>query len=153
MDKSIWRWFPHGLIMSMLVVFVVDCWFIAVALRSFPGAAGEDGFDLSNGYDRVLAAAAAQSALGWHVATVLDTSRRPVLHLTDRTGAPLQAVVIDAQAVRPVGPPNQTALAFRPTGPGSYQADTTLFSGQWDVLLTVRSGGHVYSTTQRLIAH
>ena len=55
MDKSIWRWFPHGLIMSMLVVFVVDGWFIAWRCASFPGHAGEDGFDLSNGYDRVLA--------------------------------------------------------------------------------------------------
>ncbi len=153
MDKSAWRWFPHGLILSMLLVFAVNAWFVVVSLRSFPGAAGTDGFDLSNGYDRVLAAAAAQAALGWHVEATLDDAAHPVLRVVDRSGAPLQAAVIEARAERPIGPTDDTILTFRPAGSDRYRADATLAAGQWDVLLTVHSAGRSYSTTQRLIAH
>jgi nitrogen fixation protein FixH len=73
------------------------------------------------------------------------------LHLTDRTGAPLTATAIDAQAERPVGPPNLTALTFRAAGDGQYLADTSLFSGQWDLLLTVHADGRDYRTTRRVV--
>ena len=57
----------------------------------------------------------------------MDDARYPVLRLTDRTGAPLAAAAIDAQAERPVGPADTTRLTFQPLGGGRFQADTSLF--------------------------
>jgi nitrogen fixation protein FixH len=42
-------------------------------------------------------------------------------------------------------------LVFRPAEDGSYRAETTLWSGQWDIMLTVQTDGRQYSTTRRVI--
>ncbi len=81
----------------------------------------------------------------------MSPTRYPVLRLADRTGAPLATAAVDAQAERPVGPPQTTVLAFRQLEAGRFQADTALFSGQWDIMLTVRSDGKLYSATRRVI--
>ena len=149
MDTTVWRWFPHCLIGSMAAVFVVNGYMVYDALKTFPGEAGRDGFDLSNQYDHVLAKVQEQTALGWQIETLVTDSHYPVLRLRDRAGAPLAAAHIDAHAERPLGPPETTALVFRPAEDGSYRAETTLWSGQWDIMLTVQTDGRQYSTTRR----
>ena len=148
-----WRWFPLWMILSMLAVFVVNGYMVFQALASFPGAAGTDGFDLSNGYKRVLAAAEQQSELGWRVQASVDANHHPMLILIDRSGAPLANPLIEAHAERPVGPAETTTLPFQAAGKGRYRSDTTLFSGQWDIMATVRAGGQEYSTTWRVVVH
>jgi nitrogen fixation protein FixH len=151
MSTTIWRWFPHGLIASMGLVFLVNGYMVYDAYRTFPGTAGTDGFDLSNEYKHVLAAARQQAALGWRIEVETTDQRYAVLRLTDRMGAPLTATTIDARAERPVGPADSTALVFRPAGDGRYQADTPLVSGQWDIMLTVHAEGRLYSATRRVV--
>ena len=151
MNTTVWRWFPHGLFASMAVVFAINAYMVYDAYTTFPGVAGTDGFDLSNDYQRVLAAAKQQAALGWRVKAEVTGQRQPVLRLTDRTGAPLTATSIDAHAERPLGPVDTTALTFRAIGDGGYQADTALTAGQWDIMLTLHAGGHQYSATRRVI--
>jgi len=150
MDTTVWRWFPHGLIAAMGVVFAVNGYMIYDALHTFPGAAGQDGFVLSNDYKRVLATAQHQAALGWQIEADVTATHFPALRLTDRAGAPL-AAAIDARAERPVGPPETTVLSFQPVGDGRFEADKSLFSGQWDIMLTVHADGQQYSATKRMI--
>ncbi len=151
MDTTVWRWFPIGLIGVMGLVFAINGVMIYDAVQTFPGAAGEDGFDLSNEYKRVLAAAERQAALGWQIEAEVTPAHFPVLRLTDRSGAPLAPVAIEAHAERPIGPLDSTALQFHPVGDGKFQADTSLFSGQWDIMLTVRSNDGRYRATRRVI--
>jgi nitrogen fixation protein FixH len=151
MNTTVWRWFPIGLIASLGFVGVVNGYMVYNALHTFPGEAGTDGFDLSNQYDRVLATVQQQAALGWQIEAGVTTTRFPELRLTDRNGAPLAAPGIEAQAERPVGPPDTTVLTFKPVGNGWYQAGTSLFSGQWDIMLTVRADGRLYSATRRVV--
>jgi nitrogen fixation protein FixH len=136
----------------MGTVFAVNGYMVYDAYHTFPGAAGQDGFDLSNNYKRVLAAAQQQAALGWQIETQVTATRYPLLRLVDRNGAPLAVDAIEARAERPVGPPEATNLTFRPLGDGRFQADTSLFSGQWEIMLTVRADERSYSTTRRLVA-
>jgi nitrogen fixation protein FixH len=150
MNTTVWRWFPLGLITAMGFAFAVNGYMVYTALRSFPGTAGTDGFDLSNGYRRVLQAAAQQSALGWRIESSLDENRRPILHLADRAGAPLAPDALDAHAERPVGPTDVTVLEFQPIGEGRFQSAQALFSGQWDLMVTVHAGGQASSTTRRV---
>jgi nitrogen fixation protein FixH len=151
MDTSSWRWFPAWLGIAMALVFAINGYMVYAAVVSFPGQAGTDGFDLSNGYGRILEAERVQTALGWHVDATVDTGRHPQLQLTDRAGKPLSDLRVEAIVERPVGSDERTSLSLRDLGQGRLQSDTTLFSGQWDLLLTVHSGDHVYATTRRLI--
>ena len=151
MNTTVWRWFPHGLIATMGVVFLVNGYMVYDAYNTFPGVAGQDGFDLSNEYKRVLATAQQQAALGWQVETGVTDERFAALRLMDRTGAPLIATEISAQAERPVGPVDSTALTFRSTGDGHYQTDTSLYSGQWDIMLIVHADGREYRATRRVV--
>jgi nitrogen fixation protein FixH len=151
MSTTIWRWFPHGLIASMGLVFLVNAYMVYDAYSTFPGTAGTDGFDLSNEYNQVLAATQQQAALGWRIEASEAAGHYPVLRLTDRTGIPLTAITIDARAERPLGPANVTALTFHPIGDGRYRADTVLVSGQWDIMLIVHADGRPYSATRRLV--
>jgi nitrogen fixation protein FixH len=151
MNTTVWRWFPHGLIGAMGIVFAVNIYMVYDAYQTFPGVAGQDGFDLSNEYKRVLATARQQAALGWQVEAEVTGQHLPVLHLTDRARTPLTATAIEARAERPLGPPDPTPLTFRPIGEGRYKADTSLYTGQWDIMLTVQSDGQQYHATRRVV--
>src|SRR3954452_3500834 len=151
MKRSAYRWFPYWLIAGMIFALLVNAYMVYAAVEGFPGVAGQDGFDLSKRYDKVMAVAAKQTTLGWQVDASLDEARHPVLHVTDQTGAPLSGASIQAEAERPLGPAERTALAFQAVDPLHYQADAALAPGQWDVLMTVTSGENRYTTTRRLL--
>jgi nitrogen fixation protein FixH len=146
-----WRWFPFWMIASMGAVFAVNGYMIYDALHTFPGSAGEDGFDLSNGYKYVLATAQQQAALGWQIEAEATAAGLPELRLSDRNGAPLAAAAIDAQAERPIGPAQPTVLRFQSMADGRYRANQTLSAGQWDIMLTVRADDRRYSATRRVV--
>jgi nitrogen fixation protein FixH len=151
MYRSAYRWFPHGLFAVMGLVFAVNGYFVYIAVKSFPGAAGVDGFDLSNGYDKVLASYAKQTALGWQVEVALDEAGHALLRLADRLGAPLSGAMVDARAERPLGPPEVTPLSFHTIGQSQYATDAPLGFGQWDVLMTVTAGDSRFTTTRRVV--
>src|SRR5271166_2781139 len=94
-QASHWRWFPLGVVGSMLVVFAVNGGMIYAALHTFPGEAGEDGFDLSNSYNKVLSGVARQAALGWRVSADADAGGHPVLVLTVRDGQSLEGAIVN----------------------------------------------------------
>lgn len=151
MNPSSWRWFPVWLIAAMIGVAAVNGYMVYAAVKTFPGPVGMDGVDLRKDYGRVLDVDSAQAALGWHIETTVDKQRHPLLMVVDRNGQPLPAVRVAVEAERPVGPRDHTVLALRDLGQGRLESDTTLFSGQWDLLVTVHSGDQVYSTTRRVV--
>ena len=99
-----WWWFPFALVGALLGVVAVNGVMVYDAVSTFPGEAGQDGFDLSNAYDRVLAIAAEQAALGWHIGIEADGGRHAVLQATDSAGLGLEHATVAAQAERPLGP-------------------------------------------------
>jgi nitrogen fixation protein FixH len=149
--RSAWRLFPWIVALTMTGVIAVNGGLVYTALHSFPGNAGGDGFDLSNSYNRVLDNAERQATLGWVLKVEQTDARHLALQLTDRAGAPLTDARVVAQAVRPLGPRDTTALEFHPAGPGRYAAETTLLPGQWDVLLKVSQGTETLTSERRLV--
>jgi nitrogen fixation protein FixH len=147
-----WNWFPWWVTAALLVVIVVNAGMVWTALRTFPGAAGADGFDLSNNYNKVLAAEARQQALGWHVAVGLSDGDRVHVGLSGPGNAPLPGATLAATAERPIGPKDPIPLRFQEEGPGRFLALGQLPRGQWNVLLTVRAAGRRYTTAVRLVA-
>lgn len=149
---SAWQWFPWALAASMGVVFAVNITMVAFALHTFPGQAGSDGFDLSNHYDQVLAKVQREAALGWDLRLMAGDAGRPVLVVTDRSGAPLRDAQIQATAERVLGPPETTHLVFRDAGLGRYVADAALtMPGQWELQLSASAQGHTIAATRRIV--
>ncbi len=150
--RSGWQWFPIGLVAAMAVVFVVNGAMVTWALTTFPGAAPDDGYDISNRYDAVLDRVARQRALGWSVDVRLR-GPRPEVVLLDRTGAPLAGARITGAAQRPLGPPHRQTLKFVEIEPGHYLADVDLTeAGQWDVLIAAIHQQQHWAQTQRVRA-
>ncbi len=148
--RSGWRFFPWfvagGIGITVLVNFAL-LWF---AVESFPGLATQGGFATSNAYDRVLAAAQQQAALGW---TVQDTlvAGRPVVTVAGPDGGPLVGATLAATAERPVGTALPIPLVFHETLPGRFEADIVLEAGKWDLDLAVRAGGREYHSLGRMV--
>ena len=149
--RSAWDWFPWAVAASLAVVILINAGMIWAALATFPGQAGEDGFDLSNSYNQVLRAAARQKALGWHVALGVDPAGRLGVTLAGPDGKPLPGATAQAVAQRPVGPRETRHLALLPRPDGGFRAVQPLARGQWQVALTIHAAGHVYATERRLI--
>jgi nitrogen fixation protein FixH len=150
--RSVWRLFPWLVAAAMGVVVVVNAGMIYAALASFPGKAGNDGFDLSNQYNAVLDRARHEAELGWTMLARTDGTGRPALSLTDRQGSPLTGASIAASANRPLGAPETHRLVFHETAAGRYVADTALMTpGQWDLTLSASAGGHEMAATRRII--
>ncbi len=149
---SAWQWFPWALVAAMSVVVAVNIAMVSFALHTFPGQAGSDGFDLSNHYDQVLQRLRQEAALGWNVRLLPGDAGRPVLVLTDRSGAPLRDAQVQATAERPLGPPQTTHLVFHDEGTGRYVADAALtMPGQWELQLSASAQGHTIAATRRVV--
>jgi nitrogen fixation protein FixH len=120
------------------------------ALSSFPGKAVDDDFGVSNRYDRVLAQAERQAALGWSVASAIEDGR-PVLTLTGKDGSRLENAEIVSVTQRPLGPPETVTQHFVAIGPGRYRADSALSQpGNWDMMLRVVAQGQTLAATRRV---
>lgn len=150
--RSVWRCFPWLVAAAMSVVVAVNAGMIYAALASFPGKAGNAGFDLSNQYNAVLDRAQREAELGWTMLARADGTGRPEVILTDRQGSPLIGASVAASAERPLGAPQTRRLAFHETDAGRYVADVVLpAAGQWDLTLTASAGGHDMAATRRII--
>jgi nitrogen fixation protein FixH len=149
--RSAWRFFPLAVIGAMTVVVVVNVGMAWSALRTFPGIAVNDSFDHSNDYDKVLATAAHQAALGWSLHVAL-AGGVPVVRLADRDGHGIEGARVVAIARRPLGTEDAAELAFQPDAPGRYAAAAALtLHGQWDLLFTVSVGERHLHATRRVV--
>jgi nitrogen fixation protein FixH len=148
-----WRFFPWFLAAGMSVVIVVNFGMAYTALHTFPGVAGNDGFDLSNEYDTVINRVERQAALGWLANAGADRAGRPLIVLTDRDGVPLTGARVEATAERPLGEPRTTHVRFQEIVPGQYRGDSALpEKGQWDLEFSATAGGHDFNATRRIVA-
>jgi nitrogen fixation protein FixH len=149
---SAWRLFPWLATAAMSVVVVVNAGMIYAALASFPGKAGNEGFELSNQYDAVLDHAQRMAELGWTMRAQADAAGTPEVTLTDRDGAPLTGATVAAAAERPLGDPATRRLAFHEGTAGRYVADAALpLPGQWDLTLSASADGHTMAATRRIV--
>jgi nitrogen fixation protein FixH len=150
--RSSWRWFPWAVVAAMTVVVAVNAGMIYAALDTFPGKAGDDDFGLSNRYNQVLDQVQREAALGWTVQAQPDATARPVVILTDRSGAPLTGASLTGTAERPLGATETQRLIFHEAAAGHYVADIALpLVGQWELSLFASALGHDIATTRRII--
>jgi nitrogen fixation protein FixH len=154
MKRSLWRFFPLGVVAGLGVVVLVNAGMVYAALHSFPGQAGNEDFQLSNHYDAVLEHEQRDAMLGWTIVAQADDAGRPEVRLMDRGGAPLHGASVAGSAERPLGALETRHVAFQEVASGRYVADAPLpTTGQWELTLSASLAGHEMAATRRVIVH
>ena len=151
------RWVPWAIVAAFAVIFAVNGTFAYFAIHSDTGLVSLHPFAEGNGYNRVLAEAAAEAALGW--SGTVDYQRAPdgrgtiVADLNDAEGHPVSGAALHARVLRPLGPGDEVDLALTETAPGRYAAPVALERlGQWEVRAVAHRGDAVYQFDNRFIA-
>jgi len=147
-DAPAGRLYPWIFVAAMGLVVLVNAGMIWFAVASFSGLATEDPYDKGLAYNRTLAAAEAQAALGWQVdveaaagpAATGPAGAAPSVTLAaafrDRAGRVLDGLAVRAFLVRPTSAGHDRAVALAAAGEGRYRTTAALpLRGEW--LLTV----------------
>ena len=132
-------WHMSGILVAMFATIIaVNVVMAYFAVTTFGGTVVDSSYVATRNYNRWLAEARGQQALGWRVTATLDPQRRVSITAAAPTG-PLDGVV-SVVARHPLGRAPDRAIAFTPTGAGHYLATRPLPSGRWSLKITVTSG-------------
>ena len=124
------------------VIVAVNVLLANLAVSTFSGTVVENSYVASQGFNRLLGAAKADKALGWHLALAREGSGMVRFTLSDASGRPLTGAAVRAQADHPLGAKAPVAMTPREVAPGVYEA--ALPAGRWHVGVEVRERGHVW---------
>lgn len=116
------------------VVIGVNFTAAVIAKRSFGGVVVENSYVASQDFNRWLAEAEAEQALGWKVGATHRSDGRVALALT---GVPTGARVV-AEARHPLGHAPDTALTFDVNGRTALSREA-LPAGRWTLRVTVEA--------------
>ena len=153
---SAYRWIPWAFAGALGIVVAVNGALAYFAVSSSTGLVTEHPYESGNGYNRVLDAARAQDALGWH-ATLAFAGDGPArgevaVALADRAGHPLTGLAVSALVSRPVEPLPDTPLELAEASGGHYRGHVALpRAGQWEVHVVARRDGDIFQFAQRIV--
>lgn len=136
------------------VIFAVNGYFLYAALSTHTGLIANEPYRKGLEYNDRIAAAEEQARLGWTDAAEALPGAPIVFSLRDRTGAPVQGLMLRGFVGRPSTSQHDKPLAFRETEPGRYTADAgKLDSGNWMLNVEALGAGSntvVYRARKRL---
>lgn len=138
------------------VVAAANAIMIWVGMTTWPGLVTEGAYERGLNYNRNLAAAEAQAALGWQVRwrATLEHGRegRIEVELADRDGMPIDTARVEATFLRPGDENRDFALELAPEGRGRHAAAFTLPAvGRWIVHLRAVRGDERWVDEKRLV--
>lgn len=131
------------LLATFAVVLAVNVLMIVKAYTTFSGEDQQKPYLQGIEYNETLEHRALQARLGW--TATLDTVRigqqsvKIIVHLSDRSGAPLSQVALDAVLKHPSDARNDRNVMLRSTGVGVYEAIVAgVPPGVWDLNVATR---------------
>lgn len=119
-------------------IFAVSGTFFWVAQKTFPGS---DPAAYRRGiyYNRILAEAARQDELGWHVTAGYEAGRLRVAAV-DKQGQPLSGERVQARVGRPTTHLFDQMISLEEQAGGAYVVPLRLEPGYWDVEVRIGVG-------------
>lgn len=148
-------WIPGLFVLGFLVVIAVNGVLIYTAVSSFSGLETESAYDKGIHYNQALAAAAANAETGWRAEPRIvageNGNRRLDVAITDRTGAPVTELKVEAYLVRPTNAGMDETVAMTDIGGGRYRADIAPKAlGNWELRLQASRGDVTWQQVQRI---
>lgn len=132
-------------VLSMLVAFFgviigVNLVMAYFANSTWSGLVVANGYVASQSFDKDLAKARAQEALGWKVGFDV-TQDRIRLTFADAEGRKIDSLAIHGSLERTVTDKEDQKLTFSPMGSGVYTAPAALSPGVWEVEVDAQGNG------------
>jgi len=128
------------------VVIGVNLLNARLASSTFGGEVVENSYVASQDFNRWLAEAKAEKALGWDEVATWRPDGRVVVAIT---GAPT-GVAVEAFARHPLGRQPDRALTFDRIGQDRFLSHQALPEGRWDLRLTLAANGHIWRREEHL---
>lgn len=127
------------------VIFAVNIALAYLANSSWTGLIVENGYEPSQQFNKELAKARAQQALGWQPEFTYDSARGVVeVQVADKTGAPLPMKTATLNLIRPSDTRLDANLTLTPDGTGHFLSEKKLETGKWQARLQLEDAtGHV----------
>ncbi len=122
------------------VIFTVNFTMAYLANSTWSGLVVANGYVASQNFDKDLAKARAQEALGWKVGFDF-TEDRIRITFEDKAGQKIDALSITGDLERTVTDRQDQKLAFQPMGAGVYTAPAALTPGVWEVEIDAQGNG------------
>ena len=133
-------------------IFAMNGVFIYFAVSSFPGEEEQHAYMQGVRYDETLAALKAQRARGWRVVLVDAPDGRLRLRVTDRAGADVNSLALDAEFRRPTHAGEDFTARFHAVGGGDYEADVAAARpGVWEMRArAITANGETFNIEQQV---
>ncbi len=134
-----------GHVLAMLLAFfgviiAVNLVMAYFANSTWSGLVVSNGYVASQNFNKHLAAAKAQDALGWDVAFTFGKDNVRVT-FTDETGAKIDTLDVTGKLQRTVTDKEDQQLTFGWMGSGVYSAPARLAPGLWEVEIDGKGNG------------
>ena len=144
-------WHMFAILIAMFgTIIAVNLVMAHFAIATFGGTVVDNSYVATRNYNRWLAEARGQEALGWRVKATLDPQRRVRITAVAPKG-PIEGVV-SAVASHPLGREPDRAIGFVRNSAGGYIAMQRLPAGRWKLKITVTSGTTVARFTKDIPA-
>ena len=132
-------WHMFAILIAMFgTIIAVNLVMAHFAITTFGGTVVDNSYVATRNYNRWLAEARDQEALGWRVTATLDPDRRVRITVAAPKG-PIDGVV-SAVASHPLGRAPDRVIKFMRDGTGQYVATRPLRAGRWTLKITIASG-------------
>lgn len=140
------KWIPWYFVLFFVVVAAVNAVMVTLALRSYSGTVTDHPYEKGLAYNKVVAAANEQDALGWKAGILYKQGK---LHyvLQDKNGIVLKPDMVEASISRPT----QRGLDFAlPLAGEATQVDFPE-KGVWEVRVDALYQGKHHQHMQRIV--
>lgn len=142
MSRRFTGWHMTAIMLGFFgVVVAVNLTMATLASRTFGGTVVDNSYVASQNFNRWLAEARDQAALGWSADVERTGDRHLNVTLASPTG-PLDGARVGAVAHHPLGRAPDVALAFVARGGGAYLSSEPLPAGRWSIRVSIVHGGN-----------
>lgn len=153
--RTPYGWVPYAFVGFFAFVFAINGVMIWLALTTWTGLETEGAYQKGLAYNRQLAAAEMQAALGWQADAAFERSGPQAgtleLRLGDQDGRIVAEADVVARFVRPTHEGHDFEARLAPAPDGVYRALVDFpLPGQWDVELEARAPEGRYRLQERL---
>lgn len=143
-------WYPWIFVAGFAIVLVVNATMIFFATTTFNGLETADPYEKGVAYNKEIAAADAQAALGWSgefivadVRPAAEEGRQATVRfrVLAKDGSPVDGLTVTAELRRPTKAGMDQKVDLLPAAPGEYSAVVTVpLAGLWDVRVVSSRG-------------
>ncbi len=150
-----YRWVPWAFVAFFAVIFAVLGGMVWLSLDGYTGLVTEQAYNKGLAYNKTIAAAQKQEALGWTGEITASPSPEGAavsFLLRDSSGKPLDGAAAKLWMIRPTQAGFDVVSDLKPLGGGKYAAQVALpLRGLWDAKVSAVVGAESYQIARRLV--